>query len=162
PDTTHQRIGLRLNRMTINMRLIAIVLSLAIPLNVVVGLVLWRLANAAREAQRMSLTYSARSIANAGDAELGEYIALSQAFANAPALQQDSIDDFEIQLRAELSSLAKTWVLLVADTEGRQLLNTAISQGAPLPTRPVEAKAAQQLSFGSGSPTVSDLYKSPF
>src|SRR5262249_33200375 len=89
-------------RLTINMRLIAIVLALAVPLNIVVVAVIWSLISAANATQRASLLYSARSIAAAVDAELGKYIALAQVLSRSPALLDDSIDVFESELRRAL------------------------------------------------------------
>src|SRR5215475_13658557 len=77
---------------TINARLIAIVLTLAVPLNIVVVAVIWSLVGAANEMQRASLLYSARSIAAAVDAELGKYITLAQVLSHSPALLEDNVD----------------------------------------------------------------------
>src|SRR5579864_7886882 len=101
-DTTLRGIALYLARATINTRLIAIVLTLAVPLNAVVVVVIWRLATAANDAQTTSLLYSARSVATAVDAELGKYIALGQVLSRDPALLDDNLDAFEDELRQEL------------------------------------------------------------
>ena len=93
----------RFPRTTINARLIAIVLTLAVPLNIVVAAVIWSLASAASATQRASLLYSARSIAASVDAELGKYIALAQVLSRSPALQEDSIDAIDSELRQQLS-----------------------------------------------------------
>src|SRR5262249_50075354 len=108
-------------RVTINARLIAIVLALAVPLNIVIVAVIWSLVSAANETQRASLLYSARSVAAAVDAELGKYIALAQVLSHSPALREDSIDVFEGELRRGLSSDPDLWAI-VADVNGRQLV----------------------------------------
>src|SRR5262245_61150756 len=118
-------------RVTINARLIAIVLTIALPLNLVVAAVIWRLASAANETQRASLLYTARSVASAVDAELGKYIALAQVLSRSPALLEDSIDGFESELRRGLSSDPDLWAI-VADVNGQQLVNTARLRGRPL------------------------------
>jgi PAS domain S-box-containing protein len=159
-NATLRGIAPRLGRMTINMRLIAIVLTLAVPLNVVVVVVIWRLASAATEAQRTSLLYSVGSIAAAVDAELGKYIALGQVLSRDPALQEDRLDGFESQLRRELSSLSNISVL-VADLEGRQLLNTEVQEGQPLPPPTAEGISAQNLAFERNNPAISDIYQAP-
>src|SRR5215470_15027011 len=110
-------------RVTINARLIVIVLTLAVPLNIVVVAVIWSLVNAANETQRASLLYSARSIASAVDAELGKYIALAQVLSRSPALLEDSIDAFENELRRGLPYDPDLWAI-VADVSGRLLVNT--------------------------------------
>src|SRR5260370_33761574 len=108
---------------TINARLIARVLTLAVPLNIVVVAVIWSLVTAANETQRASLLYSARSVAAAVDAELGKYIALAQVLSHSPALLEDNIDAFEDELRRGLSAVPDLWAV-VADVSGRLLVNT--------------------------------------
>src|SRR6266481_9513259 len=105
-------------RVTINARLIAIVLALAVPLNIVVVAVIWSLVSAANETQRASLIYSTRSIAAAVDAELGKYITLAQVLSRSPALLEDNIDAFEDELRPGLSAHPDLWAV-VADVGGR-------------------------------------------
>jgi PAS domain S-box-containing protein len=147
---------------TINARLIAIVLTLAVPLNIVVAAVIWSLVSTANETQRASLLYSARSIAAAADAELGKYIALARVLSRSPALLEDSLDVFEGQLRVALSSMPDVWAL-VADVDGRQLVNTAVPRGQPLrsPNRLKEGIAAQNQAFETGSVFVSDVFMGP-
>src|SRR5215471_15799950 len=86
-------------RVTINARLIAIVLALAVPLNIVIVAVIWSLVSAANETQRASLLYSARSVAAAVDAELGKYIALVQLLSRSPSLLDDNLDAFDAEAR---------------------------------------------------------------
>jgi PAS domain S-box-containing protein len=159
-SATVQGIAPRLARATINMRLIAIVLALAVPLNIVVVVVIWRLASATDEAQRTSLLYTARSIVTAVDAELGKYIALGQLLANDPVLQDSSLDAFESELRQQLTAVSNAWAL-VADLEGRQLFNTGAPRGQPLPVRSAEGIAAQKKAFETRSVVISDVYQAP-
>src|SRR5215831_1904386 len=147
---------------TIRARLIAVVLALVVPLNVVVIVVIWRLASAVNETQRTSLLYSARSIAAAVDAELGKYIALAQALSRSPALLEDNLDVFEDEVRRALASVPDVWAL-VADADGRQLFNTVVPRGHTLrsPYRSAEGIAAQVQAFKSGSVFVSDVAIGP-
>ncbi len=149
-------------RVTINARLIAIVLTLAVPLNVVVIAVIWSLVSAANETQRASLLYSARSIAAAVDAELGKYISLAQVLSRSPALLEDNLDAFEGELRRALVSDPDLWAL-VADASGRQLVNTARPPGQPPLSRSriKEGMAAQNQAFETRSVFVSDVFMGP-
>jgi PAS domain S-box-containing protein len=158
-DTTVRGIALYLARATINTRLVAIVLTLAVPLNAVVVVVIWRLATAANDAQTTSLLYSARSVATAVDAELGKYIALGQVLSRDPALLDDNLGAFEDELRQELEFVPNAFAV-VADLDGHQLLNTGAPRGQPLPARPAEALAAQKQAFEIRSAYVSDIYQS--
>jgi PAS domain S-box-containing protein len=157
-SATLQGILLPLARATINMRLIAIVLGLAVPLNIVVALVIWRLAGAANEAQRTSLLYVDRSIAAAVDAELGKYISLARMLSRDPALQADNLDGFEAGLREQLADVPDICAV-VADRDGQELLNTGAPKGQPLPTRPPEGIEAQRRAFQTGRVAVSDIYR---
>jgi two-component sensor histidine kinase len=150
----------RFAHLTINARLIAIVLSLAVPLNLVVIVVIWQLANAALEEQRTSLLYSARSVAIAVDAELGKYIALGQVLSHDPALLDDSVDALEAQLRGKLSSVPNVWAI-VADIDGRPLLATGTPRGGLPSVRPAEGIAAQKRAFETHSVVISNIYPAP-
>lgn len=149
---------LRLARPTIRMRVVAIVLTLAIPLNIVVAVVIWRLASAANEAQRTSLLYAARSVATALDTDLAKYIALAQMLSRHPALHADSLDGFEGELREHLAGIPDTCAL-VADPDGRQLLNTQTPHGQSLPLQPDGALEAQRRAFETGRVVISDIYQ---
>ena len=124
--------GLRISRWTIAARIAAIVLTLALPLNLVIFAVVWHLAGTSSEAQRTSLLYTARSIARAADAELGKYMALVQALSRSPALLDDDISGFGVEARRAFASIEDAFVL-VADAEGRELMNTASPPGRPFP-----------------------------
>ncbi len=158
PGATIRSITPRLARATINTRLIAIVLTLAVPLNLMIVVVTWWLAKAADETQRMSLMYTAHSVAAAVDAEMGKYIMLGQALSQNPALQEDDLGRFEDELRRAMAVVPDAWAL-VADTSGRPLLNTLVSKGRPLMHRPADAIAVQNRAFETGLITISDVYQ---
>ena len=141
---------------TITARLIAIVIALALPLNLVVIAVIWNLDSAADEAQRASLVYSARSVAAAVDSELSKYIALAQALSHSPALLEDNLDAFSGEARRVFAAVTDA-SFLVADPDGQQLINGASRPGDPLPRRHPVAIRAQNLAFASRSVVVSDV-----
>ncbi len=126
---------------TINARLIAIVLTLAVPLNIVVVAVIWSLVSAANETQRASL---------------------AQVLSHSPALLEDNIDAFEDELRRGLSADPDLWAV-VADVSGRLLVNTTRLRRQPLlsPTRSKEGVAAQNEAFETRSVVVSDVFMGP-
>src|SRR5271165_616374 len=72
------------SRLTIAARIVAIALTLAVPLNLVIIAVIWRLSEAAIETQRTSLLYTARSVTAAVDAKIDSYIALGQGLGRLP------------------------------------------------------------------------------
>ena len=121
-------------RLSIPSRLILLVLALAVPLNLVIGGVVWGLVKRANEAQRTSLLYAARSIAAGVDAELGKYVALGEALSRSPALLDDNLDAFEAEARRAFPAGGDTGVL-VSDADGQQLLNIFAQPGQALPRR---------------------------
>lgn len=141
---------------TIAARLIAIVIALALPLNLVVIAVIWNLAGAADEAQRASLLYAARSVAAAVDAELEKYITLAQALSRSPALLDDNLDAFDAEARRAFASI-KNASFLVADLDGQQLINGAGPPSEFFPGRPPVAMRAQNLAIERRSVVVSDV-----
>ncbi len=141
---------------TIAARLIAIVIALALPLNLVVIAVIWNLNSAANEAQRASLLYSARSVAAAIDAELFKYIALVQTLSGSPALLDDNLDAFDAEARRAFAPI-KDASFLVTDLNGQHLINGAAQRDQPLPRQQPVAMRAQNLALESRSVVVSDI-----
>jgi PAS domain S-box-containing protein len=121
------------SRFTIAARITAIALALAVPLNLVIAAIIWHLSEAASEAQRTSLLYTARSVAAAIDAQFGEYMALVQTLARSPAVLDDKLDMFEAEARRAFTT-PNAWVL-VSDVGGQQLINTSRQPGQHLPVR---------------------------
>ena len=141
---------------TITARLLAIVVALALPLNLVVVAVIWNLDRAADEAQRMSLIYAARSLAAAVDAELDKYITLAQALSRSPALLDDNLDAFDAEARRAFASI-KDASFLVADRDGQQIINAAALRDQPLPRLQPIAMRAHSLALESRSVIISDV-----
>jgi len=146
------------NQLGIPGRLALLVLALALPLNLLIAGVIWGLVNRADEAQRTSLLYTARSIAAGVDAEIGKYIALAESLARAPELLDDNLDAFEVEARREFPAGGDVWAL-VADVNGKQLINTLASPGQPLPRRNPDALEAQQRALATHSIVVSGIMR---
>jgi two-component sensor histidine kinase len=141
-------------------RLIGIVLALAVPLNLVIVAVVWRLAGAAQDAQRASLLYSARSVAAALDAELGKYLTLAMALSRSPALLSGDLSAFEQEARRTFEGVPDAWVL-VADRDGQQLVNTVLATPQPLPQRPPAALEVQRRAFETAAAVISGIRVGP-
>jgi len=118
------------------------------------------LSEAASDAQRTSLLYTAQSVAAAVDAKLDKYMALAQALASSPALLDDNLDIFETEARRTLASTADALVV-VANLEGRQLINTARQPGQALTIRDPIGRATQKRSFDSHSTIISEVHLGP-
>ncbi|MGA7327963.1 MAG: HWE histidine kinase domain-containing protein [Rhodomicrobium sp.] len=141
---------------SIRARMIAVVLALALPLNFVITGVVWHLSETANETQRTSLLYTARSVAAAVDAKLGQYMALAEALARSPALLEDNLNLFDSEARRSFASMPDAQIM-VADQEGQQLINTATMPGGRLPIRDPIGLAAQKQAFETRSPLIGDV-----
>jgi signal transduction histidine kinase len=132
----------------------------ALPLNLVIGGVIWNLVGRAKEVQRTGLMVAARSIAAGVDSELGTYMALVEALSRSPALLDDDLHAFEAEARRALPTGEDAWVL-VSDTGGQLLVNTFFEPGQPLPRRSLEAIGAQNRAFATRSIMITDLVRGP-
>ncbi|MGA7326969.1 MAG: PAS domain S-box protein [Rhodomicrobium sp.] len=146
----------RFSRWSIGARISLVVLTLAVPLNLVIAGVVWHLSKTASETQRTSLLYTARSVAAAVDAKLAEYMAVAQALVRSPALLEDQLSGFEPEARRAFATMPDAQIM-VADLEGRQLINTARQPGQPLPVRDPVGLVAQKHAFETGSPLITDV-----
>ena len=146
------------NRLSISARLILLVLGLALPLNLIIGGVIWGLVQRANEVQRTSLLYAARSIAAGVDAELGKYVALAETLSRSPALLDDNLDAFEAEARRAFPAGGDTGAL-VSDADGQQLLNPFAQPGQALPRRNPLAFEAQHRAFSTRSMVITDLMR---
>jgi PAS domain S-box-containing protein len=144
------------SRLTISARMMALVLTLAAPLNLVIMAVIWHLSEAAKETQRTSLLYTARLVAAAADAKLSEYTALANMLARSPALIEGNLDVFEAEARRAFASAPEALVA-VADLEGQLLINSASQSGERLPVRSHPGLATQKRAIETGLATISGV-----
>jgi hypothetical protein len=146
------------NRLSIRGRLALMMLAVALPLNLVIVWVIWDLVHRADDSQRISLLYTARSIAAGVDAEIGKYMALAQSLARSPELLDDNIHAFEVEVRREFPAEGDAWAL-VADVSGQQLMNTLVSPGQPLLQRNPIALEAQHRALATRSIVISGIMR---
>src|SRR5262249_12673883 len=123
--------------------------------NLVITAVIWHLLEAASEAQRTSLIYTARSVAAAVDAKLGEYSALVRMLARSPALLDDGLGAFDAEARRAFDS-PDAWIL-VSDIEGQQLVNTRQQPGQHLSVRNPIGFAAQKRAFETHATVITPI-----
>ena len=139
-------------------RLSLIVAALAIPFTALCVWMILQLAQFARDDQRASLIYAARSISAAVDAQLGIIDTLGQVLSNSPALLNDDLPAFEQEVRRTIAPGSDSWAM-VADLQGQQLLNTALPAGQPLPVRSARGLVAQRKAFATHHSIVSEVLK---
>jgi PAS domain S-box-containing protein len=147
---------LRFSRWTIKTRISVLVLALVVPVNLLIFAVIWYVANSASQTQQASMQYTARSVAAAVDAKLGEYITLAELLARSPALLDENLDVFEAEARRAFLSTEDGWVT-VANLDGQQLINTARPKGHSLPLRNAVGLAIQRQALETHSTVVSNV-----
>lgn len=109
--------------------------------------------------RREALLHSTRTIMQASEARLEEYIAVGRMLAQSPALTSGDIAAFETETRRASAALRNAWILL-ADVEGKQLFNTALANGLPGPLRTPNGKAHRRA-LETNSVQVSDIGVGP-
>lgn len=148
--------GLGLERLGLGYRLLLLVLSVALPLNILSFAAIRSQSRSALEAQSGNLLYSARSIAAAVNADIDTYLALARAFSRSPALLADDLDSFETEVHRAMPSQTDAWVV-VADPDGKVLLNLdATADG--LGRRSAIALDAQRQAFAERASVISDVH----
>ncbi len=160
--TPTERAGLALLRpdhWRVGHRLIAMVVAIALPLNLLIVAVIVSLASSSIELQRTSLLYTARSVASGVDAQLAKYMAIAADLQKSPALFADAATAFESEARQALTGVPDAWIAL-SDVSGQQLVNTSIGAGHPLPRRGAEALAAQERAIKTRSVIITGVRRS--
>jgi len=160
--TPTERAGLallRLDQWRVGHRLIALVVAIALPLNLLIVAVIVSLASSSIELQRTSLLFTARSMASGIDAQLANYITIAADLQKSSALLADDVATFESEARQALTAVPDSWIAL-SDVSGQQLLNTSIGAGLPLPRRGAEALAAQERAIKTRSVIVTGVRRS--
>lgn len=101
----------------------------------------------------------ARSIAAGVDREIAGMISTLKALSNSPSLQNEDFAAFYAQAKLTLAPTNRNAILL--DMSGRQLVNTRLAWGTPLPATAPNGSAFPRAVAGSGQPHVSDLFVDP-
>jgi PAS domain S-box-containing protein len=144
-------------RLSIQRRLLLFTAVFIVPCSILLGYAIWSMGSVADASVRRGMLYSAQTIAAAVDAELRRYVALAQVLARSPALLADDLEAFDVEARRASVALGDAWII-VADTDGKVLLNTAAPPSSPLGERTAEGLASQRRALDTGSPSVSDIF----
>jgi PAS domain S-box-containing protein len=136
------------------MHLLALVLAVLLPTLLFGVITAWQVGQAYRQAAAAHLRDTTRALALALDKEIEVHLAILTALAASPLLDVADLAAFDAQAR-EIGRAFGTWIV-VTGPDLRQLVNTRLPVGAPLPISPPDGPAAQAL--GSGRPLVSDVF----
>src|SRR5215470_10897848 len=145
-----------LERWRVGHRLIALVVAIALPLNILIVAAIAGLASSAIDAQRTTLLYTARSVASGVDAQLAKYVAIAADLQRSSALLGDNLTAFEAEARQALTAVPDAWVG-VSDPSGQQLINTSPRAKRPLPRRSQESLLAMRRAIDTHSIIITDV-----
>ncbi len=102
---------------------------------------------------------TARALGQAIDNHLNAVRAVAQSLATSGALARGDLGAFHRQAREVITQVGLGSVVVLRDAKGRQVLNTGIDWGRPLPV----AAAPEQVApvFETSQPVISDLFVGP-
>jgi signal transduction histidine kinase/CheY-like chemotaxis protein len=145
--------------MRIRTRLLILVLSVLIPSFIAAVLAVAYVYNEEQASQARGMTEATRAFALLVDNELQKRSSNLQALANAPSLARGDLAEFYAHAR-KVAPTPETTVIL-ADLQGRQLLNTRVPLGTPLPVRRFSNLGELMQRYGSDKVLTSDLFMAP-
>jgi signal transduction histidine kinase len=144
--------------MRIRTRLLLLILAILVPAFIAAVLSVGYVYQEERRAQESSVKEAVRAFALLVGNELEIKEGILHALANSPALARGDLDTFYRHARS-LAPTGETAIILHAP-DGRQLLNTRVAQGAPLPARRTSNIDALMKRDGADRTLVSDLFVS--
>ena len=153
--------GLRrlLAKQSIPLRLGLLVTGMVLPLTVFAVVLVYYNYEGNRRTAYDRILQIARGIATNIDAEFRAAIASLEVLALSEALERDDLAAFRKQAEHFVKAHFPQSNVVVSDTSGQQLLNTAVPAGTVLP-RYVRMEALRHV-FEKGDPQISDLLFGP-
>jgi PAS domain S-box-containing protein len=146
---------------SLRLHLLVLVLAVLLPALVAGGASAWHLANSYRHAFEARLQDTARALALFIDSELESSLTAVSALASSPLLERDDLETFAGWARL-IGQRQGGWVVVnEAEPGHRQVLNTNLPPGAPLPPPSPPGEGAWSLirrAVETGQPAVSDLF----
>lgn len=142
---------------TIRGRLVLMTLGVLIPGLLIGAYLLWDSYSKSRAAFERQLIETARALSLVVDRELGQAAALNRALSTSAHIVSGDFEAFDRQAR-QVEREENTWIIL-SDESGRQLVNTSVPAGTPLPPLGENAELWRQLR--QGETVVSNLTEIP-
>jgi signal transduction histidine kinase/CheY-like chemotaxis protein len=145
--------------MRIRTRFLILVLSVLVPSFVAAALAVAYVYREEQKSHAQSVGEATRAFALMVDNELHARTAVLRTLAESPALREGKLSEFYTHAR----SMAPAWetVIVLADLEGRQLVNTRRPFGSALPMRRSSNVGELMRRGGPAGTYVSDLFMAP-
>jgi signal transduction histidine kinase/ActR/RegA family two-component response regulator len=138
-------------------RLFVLVAAALLPVAIASGIAIYSLYLQHRARSEQSVLEVARALSTAVDAEIDRTLSILRALASSTALEQEDFDAF--RQRVERARQPSWTTVILVDATGRQLINTGIPAGTPLPQL-VERESFEQA-VRSAAPVIGRLRKGP-
>ncbi len=145
--------------MRIRTRLLILILAILVPALVAAALAVGYVYVEERASQENSVKEATRAFALLVANEVETHEGMLRALATSPALVQGNLQEFYKHAKS-LAPTPETTVILM-DRDGRQLLNTRLPFGSPLPARRVSNIGALMERHGADKVLVSDIFLAP-
>jgi two-component system sensor kinase FixL len=128
--------------------------ALALPVLVLAGVLAWFYADSERSRLEQTALGTAREIGVVVDRELAGLIATTQVLALSSFLQEENLQAFDAEAREVYRRLGVNVVL--RDRDSRQVVNTRVPRGAPLPSN-LDLESDREV-LAARRPLVSNLF----
>ena len=152
---------IRAPRHSIRYDLMGFGVALLAPLFILAPILLSEYAQSERAWYERQAHELALRTAAAVDRELSGVLAAAQALATSRSLEMGEFQDFQARAAATIQALAPTWseslTVVVRDREGRQVANTRVPWGNPLPVGAGHTRDAEVIA--TKRPVVQDLFR---
>ncbi len=145
--------------MRIRTRLLILILAILVPTFSAATLAVGYVYLEERRAQENSVKEAVRAFALLVDNELEIKEGILRALASSPSLARGDLEEF--YRHAKVLAPTPDTSIVLTEPDGRQLLNTRVPLGSPLPARRASNIAELMETRGADRTLVSDLFKSP-
>jgi signal transduction histidine kinase len=145
--------------MRIRTRLLILILAILVPTFTAASLAVGYVYLEERRAQENSVKETVRAFALLVDNELETREGMLRALAGSPALARGDLGEF--YRHARLLAPAPETTIILHELDGRQLINTRVPLGNPLPVRRASNINELMIRYGADRTLVSDLFKAP-
>jgi signal transduction histidine kinase/CheY-like chemotaxis protein len=145
--------------MRIRTRLLVLILAILVPTFTAATLAVGYVYLEERRAQENSVKETVRAFALLVDNELEIREGILHALASSPSLARGDLDEF--YRHAKILAPTPEAVIVLFDLDGRELLNTRVTPGTPLPARRTSNMAELMSKHGKDRTLVSDLFTAP-
>jgi signal transduction histidine kinase/FixJ family two-component response regulator len=142
--------------MKLRSKLVFLVLGTLVPILVFSGVMLIEFNRHTRAATEKGLVETARALSVAVDQQIMASISVLKVLASSEELRRGDLRQFDRVVRAALVTQPYFRNIVLFTSDGRQLVNTALAFGAPLPSTGNPAVIATVTR--TRAPTVSDLF----